>query len=150
MKSLYSLLVLATLLSLTACGSDSLQEQLESETWVVVSGSLSGCDEPSENQSAGFNVDPCTAASSSECEYQSFSFANGVATVTTITSDGDAEPVETDVQPGTYTVDDNDNLTLCIRSECLTGPASVDDGTATLSFAGLDDGCTLTYNLRAQ
>ena len=110
-----------------------------------MSGSTTDCNDPRDNESASLNTSPCTATSG-DCEYLSFMFTNSVATLTTITSDNGI--VETDIETGTYSVDDDDVLTLCLSGECNSGPLNINDDKATLTFLNIEeDGCTLTFNL---
>jgi hypothetical protein len=145
MTTLIKSLAILAVVSLTACNSETVQEQLEEGTWVAASGALANCDDPNENETIVLNTSPCTATSG-ECEYIRFTFSDGVVTVTTITADdGD---VETDQEQGTYSIDEDDILTFCFDGECNSGPASVEDDVATLVFLDIGEGCNLTYTLR--
>lgn len=136
MKLLTTILLGATLLLLSSCGSDSFSEEVIG-TWELQSYTVNSCDNPDEN------VATLTVNDEGCIDFVFFAFCD---VSVTINEDGtgvvrSTEDGETESDTFTYTTnDDTETGEICIDGDCST--FTIDGDELTQSQEGAD-GCTV-------
>ena len=136
MKLLTTILLGATLLLLSSCGSDSFSEEIVG-TWELQSYAVTGCDDSDENISTiNVNDEGCLNLIIFDICDARVTFNEDGTGIGSSTEDGEAES-----DAFTYTTnDDTETGQLCIDSDCTSISIDGDELTQTQEA---DDGCMI-------